>query len=117
MKRMAALAGALLIALLGGPSGAVTTQDATAPATWVAGPETQAPCEVRDVETVIEDGPVTGHRGLPISCTDDLGDPRLSGSSVKHYNDDRYEGAGCVCWGTQELTGPDGRGSARSTGR
>jgi hypothetical protein len=96
------------MALLGGPSGAVTAQDATAPAVWVTGPDTQAPCEVGDVETLIEDGPVTGHRGLSISCTDDFGDPRLSGPSVKHYNDDCYEGAGCVYWGTQELMGPDG---------
>jgi hypothetical protein len=56
-------------------------------------PRAQAPCEVGDVETVIEDGPISGHRGLSITCTDDLGDPRLSGTSIKVYNDDCHEGA------------------------
>ena len=89
------LVGTVTMVLLGW-SGGVMAQEADAPAVWVTGPETQAPCEVGDVETVIDDGPITGHRGLSITCTDDLGDPRLSGPSVKLYNDDCYEGAGCV---------------------
>jgi hypothetical protein len=91
-----------------GWSGGVMARAQQAPPTWVTGPETQGSCEVGDVETVIEDGPIIGHRGLRITCTDDLGDPRLSGPSVKVYNDDCYEGAGCTYWGTQELSGPDG---------
>ena len=109
------LAGTVTMVLLGW-SGGVMAQEADAPAVWVTGPETQAPCEVGDVETVIDDGPITGHRGLSITCTDDLGDPRLSGPSVKLYNDDCYEGAGCVYWGTQELTGPDGSWTGTFTG-
>ena len=101
------LAATVSLVLLGWSGGAMAQgQDATT--TWLTGPGIQASCEVGDVESVIEDGPSTSHRGLSITCTDDLGDPRLSGPSVKVYNDDCYEGAGCVYWGTQELTGPDG---------
>jgi hypothetical protein len=108
-------AGTVMVVLLGWSGGAMA-QEADAPAVWVTGPETQAPCEVGDVESLIDDGPVTGHRGLSITCADDLGDSRLSGPSVKVYNDDCYEGAGCVCWGTQELTGPDGSWIGTFTG-
>ena len=64
------LVGSVILVLLGGMGGAAMAQEADAPALWVTGPGTQAPCEVGDVETVIEDGPVTGHRGLTITCAD-----------------------------------------------
>ena len=109
MRRLWAASAAIVVCLtLGGLPVAGQDESQSKGAVWVTGPATQAPCEVGDVEMVIEDGPVTGHRGLSISCTDDLGDARLSGPSVKLYNDDCYAGAGCVYWGTQELTGPDG---------
>jgi hypothetical protein len=83
-------------------------QETEALAAWVTGPGTQAACEVGDVESFTQDGAMSRHRGLSITCSDDLGDPRLRGASVKVYNDDCVEGAGCVYWGTQELSGPEG---------
>lgn len=86
-------------------------QSSDAPGRWLTAKGPDWPC-IQDLtgepESYTEVDGATRLRGMAWTCTVDLGDPRLAGTARMVFNQDCYEAEGCVHWGTQELTGPDG---------
>jgi len=101
-----ALAGVVILALLGGLSVAVMAQSEDQPALWVTG--TDVDCSVEVGPEVSDDGEVHSYRGMGLLCTAEMSDPRLSGVATKVYNEDCYAEYPCVYWGSHEIAGPDG---------
>jgi hypothetical protein len=109
------LVGTVILALLGGLSGAVVAQseEASEPtlnpdmlATAIF--DGTASCQVVGFGTQTETdlwGSV--RRDFVSECTETMSDPRVSGTSTTTWDAD-CSFFGCVTWGTFELVGPDG---------
>ena len=103
------IAGTLILALLGGPGGAVLAQeDAGGPVTVVTGTE-ECHMTTPGVTTMGEDG-VERYRGHISMCEPDTSDPRMNGPYEMVWETDCYPDGRCVMWGTTKTVGdgPDG---------